>query len=230
MPLQVASPRPNAPSQRSAPSIEDLYHKVLARGGRSADATLEDIRHAITAGRLAHPAPIGPSTLQTIDGIDLGRANGYFLELRSDGFIEVGLKGFSFFDTTRTAIITASDAIAPIEAVAAVRTQYVNCEDLVAALARMANDITGDALDACIAYHRFCLSLIAAVGTVALLLEYATAARLSLCYLYALGRPSSFAGDLRDRAIHLLTLMGIDDGAGAARAMVDIRCYLATPA
>jgi len=230
MSLQVASPRPNAPPPQAGPSVDDLFHKVMARGGRSADATLETLRHEITAERVAHPAPIGPSTLAGIDGIDPALANSYFLELRSDGFIEVGLKGFAFVDTSRSAIIAASDAIAPIEAVAAVRTQYLKCEDLVAELARMANEIAGDPLDACIAYHRFCLTLIAAVGTSALFLEYATFARLSLCYLYALDRPATFASELRDRVIHLLTVMGIGDGTGAAREMVNIRCHLATPA
>ena len=206
--------------------IDQLYRTAIEKLAKSADADIEHLRRAVIRGD-GVPLEPDPHLLAEASGKGADWGEYAFGELRAFGFIVADVARFVWYRPTKNEMWERQAVLAGIEATAIVRLVSMDLSPAIPEIQRRleAFDRTtasGKALASLLAHQKLMVSVVAAIGEVATLEEYARRASVAQVYARAATLELTDIEGMTTSArtmVHLLCKGDARDCAPAATAM-----------
>lgn len=206
--------------------IDQLYRTAIEKLAKSADADIEHLRRAVIRGD-GVPLEPDPRLLAEASGKGADWGEYAFGELRAFGFIVADVARFVWYRPTKNEMWERQAVLAGIEATAIVRLVSMDLSPAIPEIQRRleAFDRTtasGKALASLLAHQKLMVSVVAAIGEVATLEEYARRASVAQVYARAATLELTDIEGMTTSArtmVHLLCKGDARDCAAAATAM-----------
>lgn len=214
--------------------VLQLYRSAIETMTKSADPDIEKLRLAVATGT-GLPLDSLPNLIAQEAGKNAEWGRYAFDELRNFGFVAAEMADFVWYRPSEGQIWEAQAALAGIEATAIVRCSSMDCgaarPELEKRVAAFTNTVaSGKVLASLLAHQKMMFAVVAAIGEVHALEEYAKRAKLALVYARAATMESDALPAMAQSAETMLSLLCGPNARDCAAAAAAMRVHPAEPA
>lgn len=215
-----------------AKSLWNLYRTALETLNPSADTTLEQLRWRITRGQMAERVA-SPELVGRLCAKDDTWSGYAFDDLRRTGFVEINTHELTWRNHEKASLGASLDALAALEAAAILRSQFLDLSPAHDELDFHLEELkritrSGEPLAIVLALQRLWLTLVASIGSTALLSSYMKLSNAGLCYAWAEALSREDLPDLVTCAGRFMELLAAKEARKATQVCSAIRAHPVT--